>query len=885
MSRPLHTVSPTASVQRHLVRARDILGDVLCLDAPTAPTRRQYRAVMEITALNFQLKAEEEQAAIIEGYRTLLKSLTFPVQILVRNQRLDLESYLHEMVSHIPEHEEPGMAWSALVESVRQFLTTLGSQRTLLERHFYLVIPADDVRPTAALLPGRRRMRRQVALARALQNLTIRCESLTSQLTALGLRCQRLEGLDLARFYQRCLQPERALAHPLTAPVLEGVGHPFRVRGTQPAPAGEEEASLEQNLLIDSQAGSTSSRRRLGSPHVTRSSRMQHPTPDLLPLADLLAPASVEIFRDALRIENTWVRGLTVTAFPREVFDGWLAPLILHDDLAEISFFVHPRDTAPMLRQLKRRRSGYVSMRHFQQRQGRLSEPEIEVAQADVTTLMRQLASGEERVLDLSLSILLRADSRPALEERTERMLALLGTLLLDTGTHTAFFEQLQALRTCLPEVRDELARTLTLDTASAAAGFPFLSNTLAMSGGVFLGLTSTGEPVLLNPWSQELENPHAFVGGVTGAGKSYLGKLWIERDILLHGREGIRCSVIDPDGEYLGLSSALGGEIVRIAPGSERHLNPFDLLPAGCDLASYVREAQQTDRLAEKIQDLYALLDLMLAEGDARGGQPTLSKQEKGLLDHALYETYRRKGITSDLWTHHRRPPLLRDLYTVLGEQTCGQDETGLGTRLARYVEGSLAGLFAGQTNVNLDTHLLIWDVREMRAELRPIGLFLIAEATWTQALRQDNLPRALYIDEAASIIEYAEGGHFLADLSRRARKRYLRLVTMTQSPEQFVQSVSGSVVASNAAIKILKMQDRTSVAAVGQRFGLTRGEQQRLLTFGKQEAMLLAGDRRVILTIEASEVEHTLMTTNPVELARRASQADLPPAQNQRP
>ena len=135
---------------------------------------------------------------------------------------------------------------------------------------------------------------------------------------------------------------------------------------------------------------------------------------------------------------------------------------------------------------------------------------------------------------------------------------------------------------------------------------------------------------------------------------------------------------------------------------------------------------------------------------------------------------------------------------------------------------------------------------------------------------------PRALYIDEAASIIAHPEGGRFLEDLSRRARKRYLRLVTMTQSPESFVQDPHGSVVASNAAIKILKMQDRTSVAAVGQRFGLTRGEQQRLLTFGKEEAMLLVGDRRVILSIQASPEEHALITTNPVELAELAQRKE---------
>ncbi len=104
---------------------------------------------------------------------------------------------------------------------------------------------------------------------------------------------------------------------------------------------------------------------------------------------------------------------------------------------------------------------------------------------------------------------------------------------------------------------------------------------------------------------------------------------------------------------------------------------------------------------------------------------------------------------------------------------------------------------------------------------------------------------------------------------LSRRARKRYLRLVTMTQNPEQFVQDPWGSVVAANAAIKVLKTQDATSAAAVAERFHLTRSEQQRLLTFGSHEALVLAGGKRVIITIPASLREHVLITTNPVERA----------------
>ena len=153
------------------------------------------------------------------------------------------------------------------------------------------------------------------------------------------------------------------------------------------------------------------------------------------------------------------------------------------------------------------------------------------------------------------------------------------------------------------------------------------------------------------------------------------------------------------------------------------------------------------------------------------------------------------------------------------------------------------------------------------MRSELRPLAISLIADRVWTQALYDSRRPRALYIDEAASLIEHPAGGHFLATLSRRARKRYLRLVTMTQNPEQFVQDPWGSVVASNTAIKVLKTQDATSAAAVAERFNLTRSEQQRLITFGRQEALVLAGGKRVTITIPASQRVLALITTNPVE------------------
>lgn len=263
----------------------------------------------------------------------------------------------------------------------------------------------------------------------------------------------------------------------------------------------------------------------------------------------------------------------------------------------------------------------------------------------------------------------------------------------------------------------------------------------------------------------------------------------------------------------------------------------------------------------------MHAFYDLLLSD---RGptGVTTLSVREKGLLDRATYEVYRRKDITSDPATHGNPAPVLRDLYEVLASGDVGKDEYGLCDRLSRYVEGSLSGMFSAPTDVRLDERFVVFDVRDMSGELRPIGILLIADFMWTQVLAAQR-PRVLYIDEAWSLIQHPEGGRFLADLARRARKRYLRLVTITQSPELFVDDPYGAVIAGNAATKILKKQDRTSAAAIASRFGLTLSERQKLLTLQKPEALLLTGGTRLIVTVEANPLEHRLATTNPRELA----------------
>lgn len=948
-----------ASVQQQYVRVREVQGDVLCLWAPSAPTRSTYRTILEIAPINFLLKAEEEQLALLDRYGALLKALTFPLQIIVRNQPLDLRPYLAQIQDQARTFQETGesrnvrsqesVCWPELAQDLETLLKRLGSQHTLLTRTCYLVIPAPDaLEPARARLPWRtkqRRIREEALRFRALQELAVRVEMLEHGLQSLGLLSRRLAGGEIARFYQSCLTPLRAQQHPLSDAQLQVAGRLPSVK--RPFPLTKEECTIFEPILQDipsleaacdasglpdaQEAGGIADapsrhrgwwqrkqqkRQRLqpgarqehhtARPHAKKKNRASVTSlADVIHLADLLAPGSLQEFPDAVCIgggiggEEEWVQGIAVTAFPREVsMNGWLAPLFLHDDVLDVVFHLHPQDNARVARQLKNRRSGYASTRAFNRRYGRLDEPEMEVAASDVQRILSKLASGEERIFEVSLLVLVRGADRQMLSERSERVAALLQTVFLDAVAHRTTFEHAAALRTLLPECRDELGRTFPLDISSLKTAFAFLSNALVMKGGVLLGATESGELVLLDPWHPSLENPHCLLCGVTGSGKSTTGKLWVERSLLLSGLHGERIWVIDPDGEYGRIAHALNGEVVRFAPGSQARLNPFDLVPPSYDQDAYLHafdqprdqrdQRERVDRLAEKIRDLRRLLNIMLAEKGT-----TLSVRERAMLDRALYETYRRVGISSDPRTHSQQPPLLRDLAEVLTSDFCGSDEDNgyngydLALRLSQYTEGSLSGLFSGPTNVNLSSHLLVWDIRDMGKEFFPIGMFLIADCIWTQAIYQATTRRALYIDEAATLIEHVEGGAFLADLSRRARKRYLRLVAMTQNPERFVENEYGAVVAANAATKILKRQDSTSVQAVVSRFGLTQGEAERLRVLAPSEALALCGDRRVLLTSQISPRELALMTTNPLELAdlSQLSQPNLPAEKEERP
>jgi hypothetical protein len=278
-------------------------------------------------------------------------------------------------------------------------------------------------------------------------------------------------------------------------------------------------------------------------------------------------------------------------------------------------------------------------------------------------------------------------------------------------------------------------------------------------------------------------------------------------------------------------------------------------------------------DPLAERVTELLGLLEIMLCGSNTPSGRSvSLENHERAILDRALYRTYAQAGITAEIATHGRPVPLLCDLHAVLVDMP-GEVAASLALRLERFVEGSLsAGLFAGPTNVQPDRHLVVFNIQELEAELRPLAIHLIAGWVWAR-VRRDRRPRLLVIDEAWSLLRYTEGGAFLAAMARRARKYYLGLVTITQQVADLADAGHGETIRSNAAQVLLFKQKADTIDAATARFRLTADERQMLLGADKGEGLLLVRGNRIPLQIVASKAEYHLATTNPRDLEELAA------------
>lgn len=326
----------------------------------------------------------------------------------------------------------------------------------------------------------------------------------------------------------------------------------------------------------------------------------------------------------------------------------------------------------------------------------------------------------------------------------------------------------------------------------------------------------------------------------------SYATKLEIIRSLMV----GTDVLVIDPENEYEYLAETVGGTFFKISLTSPHHINPFDLPP--------IREDDDpTTILRENIIDLVALMKIML------GG---LSTEEDALLDKAVRETYASRDITEHSDFSGKTVPLLSDLQQVLGDLEGGKE---LALKLSRFTEGRFSGFFNQQTNVDISRNLVVFNIRDMEEDLRPVAMYIILNFIWKR-VRVQLKKRLLFVDEAWWLLQHEESAAFLFSMAKRARKYYLGLTTITQDINDFMKSRYGEPIITNSSIQLLFKQSPATIDIVQRTFNLTDEEKYVLLQSKVGEGIFFAGLKHAAVQVVASYSEDQIITSDPAQLMK---------------
>jgi type IV secretory pathway VirB4 component len=305
---------------------------------------------------------------------------------------------------------------------------------------------------------------------------------------------------------------------------------------------------------------------------------------------------------------------------------------------------------------------------------------------------------------------------------------------------------------------------------------------------------------------------------------------------------------IIDPEREYDQLAEATGGRTFHISLSSEHHINPFDLPP--------VKEDEDPkDILRSQIINLVGLFRIML------GG---LTPEEDALIDRAISETYALKDITGDTDFTGANAPLLSDFETVLAGM---EGSASLIERLSKYTHGTWAGFINEPTNIDIAQQFVVFSVRDMEDELKPVAMYIITHYIWN-AIRHQMKKRLLVIDEAWWMMKSEDTASFLYSLAKRGRKYYLGVATITQDVEDFLRSPYGRPILTNSSIQLLLKQSPTTIDVLQQTFNLTDEEKYLLLEAGVGEGLFFAGLKHVAIKIVASYTEDQIITSDPSQL-----------------
>ncbi len=561
-------------------------------------------------------------------------------------------------------------------------------------------------------------------------------------------------------------------------------------------------------------------------------------------LKNLLAPPGLEVSTAYIKIGEKFAKTFFVFSYPRYLSSGWFSQVVNLAEMFDISIYFHPSDTGLALKNLLKKVAQVEAEISEREEKGLVRDPQLETAHNDIEELRSNLVQAREKLFDIGVYITIYTDTIEELNQLENLVNTLFESKLI--YIKPALFQQIEAFNTVLPLGEDKLKVHTPMNSGPASSLFPFISPNLTSDEGIMYGINlSNNSLILFDRFS--LQNANMTVFATSGSGKSYASKLEILRSLMM----GTNVIVIDPENEYQNLAETVGGSYFKISLTSPSHINPFEIpiIP---------KDEDPNDIFKSHILNLTGLLKLMLGE---------VTADEEAILDQAITETYASRDIVPGKDFSEAQPPLLEDLQTILKNTEGGRNISG---RLERFTAGSYSGFTNKPTNVDIKNRLIVFSIRDLEDELRPIAMYVILNFIWN-LIRAELKKRILVVDEAWWMMKYHDSASFMFGLVKRARKYYLGVTTITQDVADFMNSEYGRPIVTNSALQLLLRQSPATIDIVAKTFNLTDGEKHLLLQAGTGEGLFFAGLKHTAIKIVASYSEDEVITTNPEQLLEK--------------
>lgn len=561
---------------------------------------------------------------------------------------------------------------------------------------------------------------------------------------------------------------------------------------------------------------------------------------------DVICPDSFEFHSDHFKMGERYGRVLFLRRYGNYIDDDVIAALteLNRNMMFSVDIITIPTDEA--IREVENRLLGVeTNITNWQRRQNEnqnysaIIPYDMQQQREEATEFMEDLTVRDMKMTFAVITMVHTAETKEQLDLDTDALLAV-GRVKKCHFT-TLKYQQIDGLNTVLPIGHRKIDAVRTLVSESLGTFMPFNVQEIMDEGGIFFGENaSSGNLIMCN--KEKLLNPNAFILGVPGSGKSFNAK---ENIVFLALSTDDDILICDPEREYAALIEALGGEVIRIAPGSEDHINAMDMVEGYGD---------GKNPIIEKSQFVLSIFEQLEKNGITSSGKSIIDR-----CTREIYEEYQNGG----------KVPTLCVLREKLYEQPEPEAQK-LALSMELFTDGSL-NAFAHETNVDMNNRMIVYDILDLGEHLKTMGLLVITDAmlnrvseNWKKGKRTH-----LFIDEFHVVFQNEYSANFFNSAWRRFRKRNAFPTAITQNVDYILHDVLARTMISNSEFIVMLNQAPNDSNLLGELLNISEEQLDYVTDTGAGCGLIRYGSSMVpfINQFPKNTKLYRLMNTKPSE------------------